>query len=123
MTSIRVRACARAELSYEAVIPVPLPKGQSRRPREALVLLGEDGAPRAYLNRCRHLPIPLDCGSRSFLTADGKNLLCGTHGAQFRRDDGVCTTGPCLSLSLDALPLAEEDGELFIDASALGDDD
>ncbi len=122
MTDIRVRACARAELTYEAVIPVPLPKSQDRRPREALVLLGDDGEPRAYLNRCRHLPIPIDSGSRQFLTADGRRLLCGTHGAQFRRNDGVCTTGPCLSLSLDALTLSEEAGELYIELSAQDED-
>lgn len=114
MTANRVRACPRAALSFEDVLPVPLPRGNDRRPREALVLLGDDDKPRAYLNRCRHLPIPLDAGSRSFLTADGKHLLCGTHGAVFRRNDGVCTTGPCLSLSLDVLEVEEEAGELYV---------
>jgi len=112
---IRVRACARAELAAGVVIPVALPRGANRRPREALVLLGSDGEPRAYLNECRHLPIPIDLGSRRFLTQNGQHLLCGTHGALYRLDDGVCVTGPCLSLALDALKLVEEEGILYID--------
>jgi nitrite reductase/ring-hydroxylating ferredoxin subunit len=113
-TSIRVRACARDELSAGRVVPVSLPRGDDRRPREALVLLGSDGAPRAYLNRCRHLPIPIDGGSRNFLSGDGEHLLCGTHGALYRRDDGFCVAGPCQHLTLEPLPLQEEDGVLYV---------
>ncbi|MFT3922469.1 MAG: Rieske 2Fe-2S domain-containing protein [Myxococcales bacterium] len=117
---IRVRACTRAELSPGMVIPVALTRGANRRPREALVLLGSDGEPRAYLNECRHLPIPIDLGSRRYLTQDKRHLLCGTHGALYRLDDGVCVTGPCLSLALDALKLIEEDGVLYIDDTVIG---
>ena len=116
---IRVRACTRAELVPGEVVSVALPKGANRRPREALVLLGSDGAPRCYLNECRHLPIPIDLGSKRYLTNDKRHLLCGTHGALYRLDDGVCVTGPCLSLALSALPLIEEDGVLHVDVSAL----
>lgn len=112
---VRVRACARAELTRETVVPVALPRGADRRPREALVLLGADGSPRAYLNRCRHLPIPIDAGSRSFLTHDGEHLLCGTHGALYRRDDGMCVAGPCVHLALEPLTLVEEEGTLFVE--------
>ena len=116
---IRVLACARAELVPGEVVSVALPKGASRRPREALVLLGSDGAPRCYLNECRHLPIPIDLGSKRYLTNDKRHLLCGTHGALYRLDDGVCVTGPCLSLALTTLPLIEEEGVLYVDVSAL----
>jgi nitrite reductase/ring-hydroxylating ferredoxin subunit len=110
----QVRVCARSEVGPGEVRVVALPRGEDRRPREALVLLGDDGEPRAYLNRCRHLPIPLDAGSRSFLTEDGEHLLCGTHGALYRRDDGVCVAGPCLHLVLETLPIVEENGVLFV---------
>lgn len=87
------------------------------RPREALVLLDEDGRVRAYLNRCEHLPIPLDAGSREFLSRDGAHLMCGTHGALFRRDDGFCVAGPCAGRSLCALPFRiTDDGWIEIEA-------
>jgi nitrite reductase/ring-hydroxylating ferredoxin subunit len=111
---LQVRVCARGELKLNEVQVVALPRGEDKRPREALVLLGGDGEPRAYLNRCRHLPIPLDSGSRRFLSNDGEHLLCGTHGALYRRDDGVCVAGPCLKLSLEPLPIIEENGVLFL---------
>ena len=110
----RVRACARADLAVGRVLPCALPPGSDRRPREALLLLGSDGEPRAYLNRCRHLPIPIDSGSRQFLTKDGKHLLCGTHGALYQLDDGMCVAGPCLHLTLERLPIEIDQGELFV---------
>ncbi len=116
---LRVLACPRAQLVPGEVVSVALPKGASRRPREALVLLGSDGAPRCYLNECRHLPIPIDLGSKRYLTNDKRHLLCGTHGALYRPDDGVCVSGPCLSLALTTLPLIEEDGVLYVDTTTL----
>ena len=114
MPRLQVRVGARNEIRTGEVLVVALPRGEDRRPREALVLLGSDGEPRAYLNRCRHLPIPLDAGSREFLTHDGEHLLCGTHGALYRRDDGFCVAGPCVHLSLDKLPILEENGVLYL---------
>jgi len=105
--------CPRAELTFDKVVSVPLPP-VGRRPREALVLLGHDGEPRAFLNLCRHLPVPIDGGSKQYLTYDGNYLICGTHGALFRRDDGMCIAGPCLNLPLERLPLREEGGVLIL---------
>jgi nitrite reductase/ring-hydroxylating ferredoxin subunit len=110
----RVSVCARGDLVGDVVKAVPLTRGSDGRPREALVLLGNDGEPRAYLNRCRHLPIPIDAGSKQYLTRGGEYLICGTHGALFRRDDGVCTAGPCLKLALEAIPIHEENGLLYL---------
>jgi nitrite reductase/ring-hydroxylating ferredoxin subunit len=114
MTRLQVRVGALNEIRAGEVLVVALPRGEDRRPREALVLLGSDGEPRAYLNRCRHLPIPLDAGSREFLTHDGEHLLCGTHGALYQRDDGVCVAGPCLHLALDKITIVEENGVLYL---------
>jgi nitrite reductase/ring-hydroxylating ferredoxin subunit len=73
------------------------------RPREAIVLLDEHDEPRAYLNQCRHLPIPLDAGSRQFFF--GGELQCSTHGARYRLRDGMCVAGPCRGAALAALPI------------------
>jgi nitrite reductase/ring-hydroxylating ferredoxin subunit len=114
MSRIRVAVCARAELEPARVRAVALPRADDGKPREALVLLGTDGEPRAYLNRCRHLPVPIDGGSKQYLTRNGEYLICGLHGALYRLDDGVCTAGPCLHLALESLLLVEENGLLVL---------
>lgn len=103
---------------------VPLPSDDLGRPREALIVRAPDGTLRAYLNRCRHLPVPLDGGSRQFLSRDGEHLLCGTHGALYRLDDGFCVEGPCEGESLIALPITVgPDGAVAIDFEAAELDD
>ncbi|MBW2464949.1 MAG: Rieske 2Fe-2S domain-containing protein, partial [Deltaproteobacteria bacterium] len=75
----------------------------------------EGGLPRAYLNECQHLAIPLGGRSGRLLTEDGKSLICRTHGALYRLTDGFCTEGPCLGTHLAPLALEEdEDGVLWI---------
>ena len=91
---------------------VSLAPDVSGRPREAIVVLDDSGAPRAYLNQCRHLPIPLDAGSRRFLFAG--ELLCSTHGARYRRSDGLCVIGPCRGASLLALAIEVSAGLVFV---------
>lgn len=85
-------------------------------PREALVYRDEGGEVRCFVNRCRHLPISLDAGSREFLDRKRRHLVCNTHGAMYRLDDGVCERGPCEGERLEELPLVERDGSLYVDA-------
>lgn len=93
-----------AVVAFGEVRVVALPRDQLGRPREALLVRDAGGCLRVYLNRCRHLPIPIDGGSREFLTSDGSHLRCGTHGALYRLDDGHCVSGPCEGQALHALP-------------------
>lgn len=88
-------AAGADDLARTEVRVVGLPKGEDNRPREALVLRDQGGELRVYLNLCQHLPVPLDGGSRRFLSRDGAHLECGTHGARYRLDDGYCVDGPC----------------------------
>jgi nitrite reductase/ring-hydroxylating ferredoxin subunit len=117
VTRIWVRATRSDELTPGDVRVVRLPADSLGRPREALVLRDADGALRAFLNRCEHLPIPLDGGSRQFLDATGTLLRCGTHGALFRREDGYCVHGPCRGRSLVALTLRVEEGWVEVDGA------
>ncbi len=91
----------------------PLAPDERGRPREAIVVTLHDGSRRAYLNLCRHLPVPLDGGSREFLSPDGRYLVCGTHGARYRLDDGVCVDGPCTGTRLTPLRIV---GDRVVDA-------
>ncbi len=117
----RVAAGSLSELRAGEVRVVSLMNAVPRFPRgipiEALVLRDAAGVPRAYLNRCRHLPIPLDGASRDFLTPDAKLLECRTHGALYRLDDGMCVEGPCEGLALLPLELVVEGDELYLIAA------
>ena len=113
MTETRVEAGRLEDLGADEVRVVRLAPSADGRPREALVLRDEHGTPRAYLNRCKHLPIPIDGGSREFLAPDG-SLRCGTHGALYRRSDGLCTVGPCAGQSLEAIPIECDAGQLYL---------
>lgn len=103
------RVCHAWDLSPGEVLPVSLGPDERGRPREALVLYDHEGELRAYVNRCAHLPIPLDAGSREFLNREGTALMCSTHGALYRLEDGFCTEGPCAGESLLALPVRVDD--------------
>jgi nitrite reductase/ring-hydroxylating ferredoxin subunit len=94
------------------VLTVSLARDEFGRPREAIVLLDANRIPRAYLNLCRHLPIPLDAASRTFLR-DGL-LECATHGARYRIEDGLCVAGPCRGTSLYALEVHIENSNVFV---------
>ncbi len=102
------------ELPPHHVVTVDLGRDDRGRPVEALVVRAPDGEPRAYRNLCQHIPVPLDGGSRSFLTDDGKHFRCGTHGALYRIEDGYCESGPCLGSYLRPLRLRREGEELVL---------
>lgn len=119
--SARVAAGTLSTLQAGEARVVPLPRGSfgapASIPLEALVLRDLLGTPRAYLNRCRHLPVPLDGASRDFFSWDGQSLECKTHGALYRLDDGMCTDGPCEGEALFAVPLVIEGDALYLIAA------
>ena len=118
------RAFPARTLDRGDVRPVTLSLDEAGRPREALVLRDEDGALRAYLNRCRHLPIPLDGGSREFCTADRRGLMCGTHGAVYRFRDGYCTEGPCAGEALLSVPFeVDAEGWILVETDVVDPDE
>lgn len=103
-------------LRAAGVLLVSLPPAEGR-PRQAIVVLDERGEPRAYLNECRHLPVPLDGGTGEVLDHTGRYLLCGTHGALYETRGGVCIEGPCVGQALVPLRLRREGERLWVDAT------
>ena len=93
----------------------PAPGGPPRR--EAIVLHDAQGF-RAFLNICRHLPIPLDGGGRNVMAADGRHFLCRTHGALYRISDGACVQGPCGGQSLTAVAVELDGGRVYLNLPA-----
>lgn len=76
--------------------------------RTILVVRTQDGL-HAYWNVCKHLPVPLDAGALHLPLEQGA-LVCKTHGARYRPEDGFCTEGPCAGESLERLEVEVEDG-------------
>lgn len=63
-----------------------------------------------YRNVCPHAGTPLDWTEGRFMSFDRTHLLCGTHGALFRVEDGLCVLGPCLGRALTPVALRIENG-------------
>lgn len=96
-------------------------------PGSAAFSFGEAGASRAafvvrrgaavfgYLNNCPHNGSPLDWQAGHFLDFDRRVILCATHGASFRIDDGFCLGGPCAGKSLTSVPVTVSDGTIWLE--------
>jgi nitrite reductase/ring-hydroxylating ferredoxin subunit len=89
-------------------------------------LVNDHGQFHAYVNRCRHMPTPLDFIRDQFLSEDGRHLMCYTHGALYEFATGVCVAGPCKGEALYRLPVRVEAGEVLVgcpqgDLKALAD--
>ena len=71
-----------------------------------------------WVNSCPHLGTPLDWAPDRFLTHDGARIMCATHGAEFRLDDGLCLRGPCKGDHLEAVPATIEGGLVLVPEGA-----
>ena len=77
-------------------------------------LVNDEGEFHAYVNRCRHMPTPLDFIRDQFLSEDGRYLMCYTHGALYEFGTGTCIAGPCKGETLYRLPVRVEAGEVLV---------
>ncbi len=68
---------------------------------------------RAYVDRCRHLPLTLDRGGGEIGRDGGRTLVCLRHDAHYDAATGRCTAGPCEGRTLTALALEERAGALW----------
>jgi nitrite reductase/ring-hydroxylating ferredoxin subunit len=73
-----------------------------------------------YLNACPHIGISLHWLPDRFLSADGRLIVCSTHGAEFRIADGVCVRGPCHGDALTAVPVTIDANRTVIVAETAG---
>jgi nitrite reductase/ring-hydroxylating ferredoxin subunit len=77
-------------------------------------LVNDQGQFHAYVNRCRHMPTPLDFIKDQFLSDDRRYLMCYTHGALYEFATGVCIDGPCKGEALYRLPVRVEAGQVLV---------
>ncbi len=73
------------------------------------------GAVRGYVDRCPHTGTPLAVFPDRYFTRERDLLLCATHGALFRPEDGYCVAGPCEGRTLWPWPVVVE-GETVVTA-------
>ena len=91
---------------------VPDPDGGVLR----VIVLRRGDSVIAYRNRCPHRGTPLDLRPDDFLDRDGHHIVCATHGAIFRPEDGYCIAGPCAGDSLEPIVARVENGIVLVDA-------
>jgi nitrite reductase/ring-hydroxylating ferredoxin subunit len=72
------------------------------------------GVPRAYVNRCSHVPVELDWQEGRFFDDTGLYLICSTHGALYAAEDGACAGGPCRGRPLATLQACESAGTVWV---------
>lgn len=71
------------------------------------------GVVHGYLNRCAHVAMELDWQEGVFFDADGRDLLCSTHGAVYDAASGRCLGGPCNRTPLVKLRIEECEGMVY----------
>ena len=80
----------------------------------AAFVVRHEGAVHAYLNRCAHIPMELDWQPGVFFDAEGRDLICSTHGATYSASSGKCLGGPCAGGALVKVEVEERDGFIVL---------
>lgn len=68
----------------------------------------------AYYNRCGHVPVELDWNAGEFFDTQRLYLICSVHGALYDPETGDCLGGRCNGRGLQALPVTEHDGNIYL---------
>lgn len=65
-----------------------------------------------YVDSCPHTGQPLGGPTGRHVTRENDLILCSGHGALFRIEDGVCTSGPCAGQRLETWAVEVRDGQV-----------
>ena len=68
----------------------------------------------AYQNFCMHAGHPLNLKPDGFLTGDGSQIICASHGAIYETKSGECVAGPCPGKKLRRVALEVREGEVVV---------
>ena len=74
--------------------------------RQEIFVVRDGARVYGYRNLCPHAGTNLDWQPDRFMNGDGSYIMCHTHGALFRIEDGFCVTGPCAGESLTPVAVA-----------------
>jgi nitrite reductase/ring-hydroxylating ferredoxin subunit len=79
-----------------------------------LVVVRQGDQVYVYENACPHIGTPLDWTPDRFMSADGRYLICATHGAEFTIATGACISGPCQGDRLTPVNVEIRDGVIHV---------
>ncbi len=68
----------------------------------------------AYQNFCMHVGHPLNWKPDEFLTEDGRQIICSSHGATYTVAEGLCSGGPCKGRSLRKVAVEIRAGDVVV---------
>jgi len=68
----------------------------------------------AYQNYCMHVGHPLNWSPHSFLTKDGSQIICASHGALYDIPSGECVAGPCPGKKLRSVAAEIRGGSIVV---------
>jgi len=108
---VSVVLCRSDEIAEGAARSFIIGEGAARRD---IVVIRRGGRVYAYENSCPHQLTPLETFPDKFLNEDGSLLVCSTHGARFRIEDGLCVSGPCEGKRLRSLTTTAVTGNLLV---------
>ncbi len=109
---VRYRVARTAEIrpghSFKFLLPV-------RGIDEECFVVNFHGRFHAFVNRCRHVPMPLDWVDNQFFAEEGRYLMCQTHNAYYQPDTGECVAGPPSTCGkyLYRVPIEIEGGVIY----------
>jgi nitrite reductase/ring-hydroxylating ferredoxin subunit len=104
------RLCPVSDISENGVKGFPGADGAST----GLIVIRQGDRIYVYENACPHIGTPLDWTPGRFLSADGRYLICATHGAEFTIASGTCISGPCRGDRLTAIDVVIHDGVIHV---------
>jgi nitrite reductase/ring-hydroxylating ferredoxin subunit len=104
--------CALADLADPGAIGVAVDRPDGTM--VGLIVVRRGGNVRAYVDSCPHAGTPLAMIPDRYLTRDGTELLCATHGARFAIDTGLCVAGPCVGRGLRTVAIRVADGAVAL---------
>lgn len=67
-----------------------------------------------YRNICPHVGTALNWQEDQFLDNENRFIQCGSHGALFEIETGLCVAGPCSGQSLQVVAHEVRDGVVYI---------
>jgi nitrite reductase/ring-hydroxylating ferredoxin subunit len=67
-----------------------------------------------YKNLCPHAGTQLNWLPDVFLTNDKSLIQCATHGALFKKENGICIGGPCQGQHLSAIVFKIDHNKIFV---------
>ena len=111
MADEKIQLCALTEMAANPAKGFAIKTGASD---QYIFVVQHNDRLYGYINRCPHTGVNLDWLPDQFLDDTGKLIVCATHGAQFRIEDGYCIHGPCSGKSLTSVAISIDDSRVFL---------